>query len=278
MTKIINSINIKIHEKKTKKRKYKKRNVRTQQNAPYTSVASLITNRPQQLDMSTASNREKDNIISNAINNVKREKEILTIKDKQPEILKIFESPKPPTIQPRKKITDFFAKTPEKNLYDTYPKEKTVHYDRVEELGAVNKKGRKMAPQKPTESTDDYINRLKKSRSFTMQPLVKTRNKDFTTPIKDVIPAPSTPITNKFIKKALQSISESKKSSAQSKKNMESEQKFNDKVTNVINSPASIHKLKNEHELESQRAARIRIREEKSNKAITDLFNSNQFL
>jgi hypothetical protein len=275
MTNIINKINIKIHEKKTKKRKYKKRNVRTQQNAPYTSVASLITNRPQQLDLSTASNREQENIISNAINNVKREKEILTIKDKQP----VFESPKPlPTqLQPTKKITDFFAKTPEKNLYDTYPKEKTVHYDRVEELGAVNKKGRKMAPQKPTESTDDYINRLKKSRSFTMQSMpIPKRDKEFTTPNKpDVIPAPT---ENKFIKKVLQSVSESKKSLAQSKKNMKLEEKFNNKVMNVINSPESIHKLKNEHDVETERAARARKREDKSNQAITDLFNSNQFL
>jgi hypothetical protein len=277
MTKIINSINIKINEKKTKKRKYKKRNVRSHNNAPYTSVASLITNRPQNLDQSTASNREQENIISNAINNVKREKEILTIKDKQP----VFESPKPPptTLQPRstKKITDFYSKTPEKNLFDTYPKEKTVHYDRVEELGDVNKgRGRKMGPQKANESNDDYINRIKKSRSFTMQskPIPK-RDKEFTTPNRqDIIPAPE----NKFMKKVLQSVSESKKSLAQSKKNMESEQKFNDKVTNVINSPASLHKLKNEHELESQRSARIRIREEKSNKAITDLFNSKQFL
>ena len=128
MTNIINKINIKIHEKKSKKRKYKKRNVRTHQNAPYSNVASLITNRPQQLDISTASNREKENIISNAINTVKREKEILTIKDKEPET--IFVSPKPPPTKLQRKtpkrITDFFSKKPDNNLYNVYPeKDKT---------------------------------------------------------------------------------------------------------------------------------------------------------
>ena len=76
MTKIINKnvINIKIHEKKSKKRKYKKRNVRTHENAPYSNAASLITNRPQQLDVSTATNREKENVILDAINAVKTSK------------------------------------------------------------------------------------------------------------------------------------------------------------------------------------------------------------
>lgn len=51
-SKIINNISIKIHDKKAgKKRKNKKRNKRTYQNAPYSNVASLITNRPQQLDV-----------------------------------------------------------------------------------------------------------------------------------------------------------------------------------------------------------------------------------
>ena len=104
MTHIVNKniINIKIHDKKkSKKRKYKRKAVSTHQNAPYSNVATLITNRPQQLDLSTATNREKENIISNAINTVKREKEILTIKDKEPET--VFESPKPPPtkLQPK---------------------------------------------------------------------------------------------------------------------------------------------------------------------------------
>ena len=278
MTKIINSINIKIHEKKSKKRKYKRRNVRTHQNAPYSNVASLITNRPQQLDLSTASNREKENIISNAINTVKREKEILTIKDKEPET--IFESSKPPPtkLQPRtpKRITDFFSKTPDNNLYNVYPREKTVEYDRVEELGNVNKgRGRPMGPQKANESNDDYINRLKKSRSFTMQskPIPK-RDKDFTTPKKDIIPPPVS--QNKIIESALKNISESRK-------NTKLGEAFNAKITKAFenNDQDFINKypiLASAHKLETERAARARKREEKSNEAITNLFNSNQFL
>lgn len=200
MTKIINSINIKINEKKSKKRKNKKRNVRTHQNAPYSNVASLITNRPQQLDMSTASNREKENIISNAINTVKREKEILTIKDKEPE--KTFESPKPkPTeLQPKtpKRITDFYSKTPDNNLYNVYPKKETVKYDRVEELGDVRKgKGRPVGKQKANETTDHYIDRIKKTVAY------KSTQPDYIPPpprskVVDSIP-PRSPFVNDIL-------------------------------------------------------------------------------
>jgi hypothetical protein len=205
MTHIINKINIKIHEKKPQKRKYKKRNRRSHNNAHYSDVASLITNRPQQLDLSTASNREKDNIIIDAINAVKRQNDLLTIKDKLPEILTIFESPKPPptTLKPTKRITDFYHKTPEKNLYDTYPKDKVEEYNRVEELGEVKKRGRPMASQKANESNDDYINRIKKGKGYlsTIQNVIPTPRKkvhpEFKTPKKDVIPESTTPKQNK---------------------------------------------------------------------------------
>ena len=182
MTHIVNKniINIKIHDKKKRKRRYKKRVVSTHQNAPYSNVATLITNRPQQLDVSTATNREKENVILDAINAVKRQKEILAITDKEPELNneilvikdkepeKIFESPKPqPTKLKPRTITDFYSKATDNNLYNVYPEKKNVKYDRVEELGDVHKgRGRPLAKQKPNETTEQYINRIKKTQSY----------------------------------------------------------------------------------------------------------------
>ena len=273
MTKIINSINIKIHEKKSKNRKYKRRNVRTHQNAPYSNVASLITNRPQQLDISTASNREKENIISNAINTVKREKEILTIKDKEPET--VFESPKPPPtkLQPKtpKRITDFFSKTPDNNLYNVYPeKDKTNYADRFEVIDEFVKKGRgRPIVKKDNETGEEFINRIKKGASATA-----FRAREFTTPKKDIIPPPVS--QNKIIESALKNISESRK-------NTKLGEAYNAKITKAFenNDQDFINKypiLASAHKLETERAARARKREEKSNEAISALFNNNQFL
>jgi hypothetical protein len=142
-----NIINIKIDDKKKNKKK-RRRNTKTKSshiNAPYNSVASLITNRPQYLDTSTASSREKEAIITNAINKVKHEKEILLIKDKDPSEktllikdknpLTAFESPVPKPISMSnsvKKITDFFPQSPEKNLDVSNLKDFKVTFDDVD--------------------------------------------------------------------------------------------------------------------------------------------------
>jgi DNA-binding FrmR family transcriptional regulator len=197
-----------VKEKKNKKRRQKKyrfTNKPFPKNEITSNVASLITNRPQELNLSTASNREKDNIILDAINAVKRQNDLLTIKDKLPEILTIFESPKPPptTLKQTKRITDFYHKTPEKNLYDTYSKDKVEEYNRVEELGEVKKRGRPMASQKANESNDDYINRIKKGKGYlsTIQSVIPTPRKKKIHPEellkKDVIPESTTPKQNK---------------------------------------------------------------------------------
>jgi hypothetical protein len=202
--KIINKniVNIKIGDKKKSKRR--KRHGKTSHiNAPYNPVASF-TNRPQYLDTSTASNREKESIVNQAImnvkreneilaiKNVKRENEILAIKDKMPEasIVDIFEvSTPPPVLIPKsiKKITDFFSKSPSNNLYDVYPKEKekeTNFADRFEVIDEFTKAraGRPMK-QKKDETGEQYIERMKKGKSAT------AFRENFKTPNKDDIPA-----------------------------------------------------------------------------------------
>jgi hypothetical protein len=243
--KIINNISIKIHDKKAgKKRKYKKRNVRTHQNAPYSNVASLITNRPQQLDLSTASNREKENIISNAINTVKRDKEILSIMDKpdkEPEILKIkdkepemiFESPKPPPIElTQRKSTYFLPKAREKTLY-VYPTAATDKTEPiVEDLGVVNKKGRPMAAQKTNESSEQYIERIKKGTGY-----------------QNINPK----ITEISAVKNIVDKIDNKKNKAQF----------------PINPPMTFSPIKTRKQRE---------KEEKENQKITDMFNNNEYL
>lgn len=90
--------------------------------------------------------------------------EILKIKDKEPEM--IFENPKPPPTELQPRITKHFLPKPrEKTLYDVYPStDKPI--DRVEDLGVVNKKGRPMAPQKTNESSEQYIERIKKGTGY----------------------------------------------------------------------------------------------------------------
>jgi hypothetical protein len=187
--KIINKniVNIKIGDKKKSKRR--KRHGKTSHiNAPYNPVASF-TNRPQYLDTSTASNREKESIVNQAIMNVKRENEILAIKDKMPEasIVDKFEvSTPPPVLIPKsiKKITDFFSKSPSNNLYDVYPKEKETNFaDRFEVIDEFTKAraGRPMK-QKKDETGEQYIERMKKGKSAT------AFRENFKTPTKYDIP------------------------------------------------------------------------------------------
>jgi fibronectin type 3 domain-containing protein len=81
--KISNVINIKIDTHKKKKSKSKKRTTKkhTHVNAPYSNIAISSTNKSQQLDTSTATQRERESIIGTAIENNQLKKNILLLED-----------------------------------------------------------------------------------------------------------------------------------------------------------------------------------------------------
>jgi hypothetical protein len=174
--KIINNINIKISEKKSKKRKYKKRNVRTHNNAPYSNVSTLLnnTNKPQQLDISTATTREKDGIINQAIMDVKKGNDILLLKDKVTNQKLLLDKPlfidQTPKSAARMIQTDirspaFFNNRHKENdnfaIHEVYSNNDAFENDNVMELGEKKGKGRPM-------KTDNSISneQLKKNLEY----------------------------------------------------------------------------------------------------------------
>lgn len=81
-----NVINIKIDTKKKKSKSRRKKQLKNNHiNQPYSNIATMLgnTNRPQQLDLSTASSREKEGIITKAIEDVKRSSNLLLLEDKK---------------------------------------------------------------------------------------------------------------------------------------------------------------------------------------------------
>jgi hypothetical protein len=178
--KIINNISIKIHDKKTgKKRKSKKKHVRHNQNGIYNNAAiGIIQNKSQVPNLSSLVSRENDDLVNNTITALKRNNEILLLKDKVEE--------SPPKKVTRKTIKD---KTPDSSdgyiSYSQYPNRgnftKIPDEDRVEFLGDINKRGRPVATQKANETNDMYIDRIKKTKGFKEsqlpKPIPKARNK-----------------------------------------------------------------------------------------------------
>jgi hypothetical protein len=176
--KIINNISIKIHDKKTgKKRKSKKKHVRHNQNGIYNNAAiGIIQNKSQVPNLSSLVSRENDDLVNNTITALKRNNEILLLKDKVEE--------SPPKKVTRKTIKD---KTPDSSdgyiSYSQYPNRgnftKIPDEDRVEFLGDINKRGRPVAPQKANETNDMYYDRIKKTKGFkeSQLPMPTPRNR-----------------------------------------------------------------------------------------------------
>ena len=81
-----NIINIKIDTKKKKSKSRRKKHLKNNHiNQAYSNIATMLgnTNKPQQLDLSTATSREKEGIITKAIEDVKRDNNLLLIEDKK---------------------------------------------------------------------------------------------------------------------------------------------------------------------------------------------------
>lgn len=178
MTNIVNknTINIKIHDKKkTKKRKYKKRNaVSTHQNAPYNNIAVGTFNRAQEFNPSTAVGRENDAIVNSVITAVKRDNDILAL----------YESKKPQKIEPKaikntpekkrpKLVVRAIKNKPDIETVKLFPDKPIEPVDRFEIVGETmhGKKGRKETHLLPGESVEGQIKRLKKNEANRLRAL-----------------------------------------------------------------------------------------------------------
>jgi hypothetical protein len=188
-----NIINIKIDTKhKKKKSKSKKRiNKNNRVNTPYSNIAIGTTNKAQQLDPSTATQREREGIIGTAIENIQLKKNILLLedgfKDHIPtnDIIK-FTTPKKTPFRFRAPINDQNINYSDNNIYNNFdeipPKSNPMYNNAtVEELHPKQKDNESKSAFDIRNATNIKA-RKKYAEKNEQKSTMKTKSKDIFTP------------------------------------------------------------------------------------------------
>jgi hypothetical protein len=265
--KIINKniINIKIENKKHKLKKDKRRKRHGKAshiNEPYNPVATQQTNRPQYLDTSTATTREKEGIVNQAIMDVKKSNDILLLKDKENNQNLLEDKPMDHTPKTARMIqTDirspaFFNNRLKENsggIDEIYSNNEAFESDNVMEIPA-NKRGR------PLKTGNDISNEQLKMNI--------ERNKKQNEKYHE----------NKSIN-PMHIMTRSKELGEKTKKNTEKNEKFNDKISDIFNQPDfkynnKLHGLLKTNDANDKRDEKLIHQKSRLNSTVSKLFTS----
>jgi hypothetical protein len=262
--KIINKniINIKIENKKhkpKKDKKYKHKKYDNHVNASYNPVATQQTNRPQYLDTSTATTREKEGIVNQAIMDVKKSNDILLLKDKENNNLDKPMDHTPKTarmIQTDIRSPVFFNNRLKENsgsIDEIYSNNEAFENDNVMEIPA-SKRGR------PLRTGNDISNEQLKMNI--------ERNKKQNEKYHE----------NKSIN-PMHIMTRSKELGEKTKKNAEKNEKFNDKISDIFNQPDfkynnKLHGLLKTNDANDKRDEKLIHQKSRMNSTVSKLFTS----